>query len=59
MTLEEAIEIMNNLCMRGYKLTTKEHYAALKLAIEALKRIKYQREHPARWELPLLPGETA
>jgi len=58
MTLERAIEMMNDFYLRGYKFKTKEDYAALRLGIEGLKVIQAIRKGsvvPAR--VPL-PGET-
>ena len=58
MTIDQAIEILGNIYMRGYKLTTKEHYDATKLGIEALKRINAARLQWTDAPHHLLLGET-
>jgi len=58
MNLQRAIEILDNLYMRGYKLTTREHYAAIKLGIEALKAVQHDRQFDDGACRVLLPGET-
>jgi hypothetical protein len=58
MTIDEAIKILDDIYLRGYKLTTKEHYAALKLLIEAGKLIKFWRQDNVYPDYTLLPGET-
>ena len=58
MTIDEAIEITNNvLPTLDYRLEEAEK-AAIKLGIEALKRRKYESERTSRWADMSLPGET-
>ena len=58
MNIDKTIEILQDIYMKGYKLTTKDHYAALKLGIEALKRVQDSRVQRLADFTNLLPGET-
>lgn len=58
MKLSKSIEILDNFYMRGYKLNTKDDYAALKLGIEALKAINSVRKGVPATIFSALPGET-
>lgn len=58
MTLEKAIEI-NNLSEKGaYVGSYGDLHGAMKLGIEALKRIRESRQHTDVGFHYLLPGET-
>lgn len=58
MTIDEAIKILDRLVeyyRAGYR---GDDRTALKLGIEALKRIKYRRDQGKGYEPRLLPDET-
>lgn len=58
MTIDEAIEKLEEAAQN---LMTPRHYkyvSAIKLGIEALKRCKYIRTHPSEPRVWELPGET-
>jgi len=58
MTIDEAIEILEGEVTYRDCFDNTDRYHALKLGIEALKRVKLVRESPlGSWEY-LLPGET-
>lgn len=57
-TLLRTIERLEEIYMREYKLKTKEDYAVLKVAIEAMKAIKIDRFNRLPFRCTLLPGET-
>jgi len=58
MNIKKAIEILDDIYLRGYQLKTADGYAALKLGIEALKEcIKARHGNPAL-DGELLQGET-
>jgi hypothetical protein len=58
MTIDEAIKILTILESRSTNNSTMFKKDALKLGIEALKRVNTRREKLS-WEFePLLPGET-
>ena len=57
MKLDKAIEVLS-LAAYGHALTTgPEFYDALKVGLEAVKRIMYDRSHTLQ-AYQLLPGET-
>lgn len=58
MDIPKAIELLDNIYMRGYKVTTKEQYTAIKLGIEALKRAQTTRRYKDPGYSVLLLGET-
>ena len=58
MQIEYAIEISNDYCQHPERPPTPAQLGALKLGLEALKRLKFGRCHPSGWELNPLPGET-
>ena len=58
MTLEEAIKILNDMLQACTNLQYTDHPKALKLGIEALKRIKEQRGYAQNFNYLPLPGET-
>ena len=58
MKIRKAIEILTQHQMGTDSLYLPKLPEAEKLGIEALKRIKYSRNHPSGWELEPLPGET-
>lgn len=58
MTIDEAIENLENLCHGGlYRLLDGEE-EAVQLGVEALKRIKLQRQYNLSYQDESLPGET-
>ena len=58
MTLEEAIEIINDLAFPVHVTLDQDDVDALKLCIEASNRYKLMRENPgSSWDF-YLPGET-
>lgn len=59
MKLVEAIEILEKWYAGGYAIAIDDMNSAIKLSIEALKRLKFGRNHPSGWELEPLPGETS
>jgi hypothetical protein len=58
MTLEEAIKTLELENKHPWNKDNSELRQAVKLGIEALKRIKGRRDLESGWEKPLLPGET-
>ena len=58
MKLEKAIEELNTINHDGFVITRYTEYEALKLGIEALKRVINQNEMPQDGSRPLLPDET-
>jgi len=58
MNLEKAIEIKSRTGDEFLHTDPDEIDEAERLSIEALKRIKHDREHPAFVTTELLPGET-
>ena len=61
MIIEEATEILDHYWHQPMQSPTLEQLMAIKLGIEALKRIKYYREELERnkiLKVHLLPGET-
>lgn len=58
MKIEKAIENNEGLVRHGGWLNGKDNVGAIKLGIEALKRIQYAREHFSLVQTNLLPGET-
>lgn len=58
MTIDEAIEILSESAYRGSTTFDQRFKAAEKLGIEALKRVKSDREHHYRPKSLTLPGET-
>lgn len=58
MKLDEAIEIKERYYITNKFYTSEEFDEADLLSIEALKRLKFGRNHPSGWELEPLPGET-
>lgn len=59
MTLEEAIDLLTTASL-GWPQgdNTEKYYTALELSIEALKRIKDQRNRSRMYRRYLLPAET-
>ena len=58
MKLEKAIEI-GEIFVKELDIPQRvEERAAIKLGIEALKRIKSHRQHSIQVDFRLLPGET-
>lgn len=58
MTLEEAMKRLGNLAIHHRDDTFHENEEAIKLSIEALKRVKSQRADKRFMASMLLPGET-
>jgi len=58
MTLQEAIEILTILESRSQNYSTMFKKDALKLGIEALKRLQINRRWTGGKLVDLLPGET-
>jgi len=58
MTIDEAIEILELELHPSVKLSTHSSKDAVKLGIEALKRIQNSRRVWDVWNLGPLPGET-
>ena len=58
MTIDEAIRIIQENAAWLDIESSKGYFQALQLGIEALKRIKYQREIWMPTAIALLPGET-
>lgn len=58
MTLDEAIKLTEHLFVRRPNLIDKDYDAAIKLGIEALKRVKKIRHYKHDLTQVLLPGET-
>lgn len=57
MTIPKAIEILSDSANHNTILLTQDDKDALKLGIEALRRIQYQRTMAAPIHQPLLKGE--
>ena len=58
MTLKKAIEKLTELSIPGSPDLEPDDFNALKLGIEALKRISYERAARPERKNPPLPGET-
>lgn len=58
MTLNKAIEILQDLMTDLPQFSPDDRREAVMLGIEALKQIKESRFDPSTWEPRLLPGET-
>ncbi len=58
MTIRKAIEILDYIDKAETIMWSPEHYAALQLGIEALKRLEKAREDNYLIRKNLLPGET-
>jgi len=58
MTLDKAIEILDLITDTPPSGANQDFVDAVKLGIEALKRIKDRRDLRTGWEAQLLPGET-
>lgn len=58
MRLEEAREVLHNFIKQEETYLTTTEETAIKLAIEALKRIKKSRGDATRYYIGYLPGET-
>jgi len=58
MTLDEAINKLEDLKRYAYEPQTQLAYNSLQLGIEALKREKFVRKHLKSSSIELLPGET-
>ena len=57
MTIEKAIEILNEYLKEGYKMTADDLHGAMLLGNEALKAIRLYRKTGAREVLNELPKE--
>ena len=58
MTITEAIKTIDNLLNVLGDMAIEEDAEAMKLGIEALKRIQARRDLKTGWEKTPLPGET-
>lgn len=58
MTLEEALRKVNVLANMGSEIILKGDREAMRLLIEAGKRISLTRKGLHKYGIPLLPGET-
>ena len=58
MTIDEAIEMLQEILNRGSMPNFKDDDCVLKLGIEALKHIKYLRSRSCEVNQFRLPGET-
>ena len=58
MKIDEAIELLEEIVRARSFTRSKEPTDAVKLGIEALKAIRFQRSSWRYPEDPLLPGET-
>lgn len=58
MTIDEAIKEQTEMLDIVYNAKSPKRSRALKLGIEALKRIKWYRDLNPAWVIELLPGET-
>jgi len=58
MTIDEAIRIIQENAAWLDIESSKGYFQALQLGIEALKRVKWQRENYQKTSYRLLPGET-
>jgi hypothetical protein len=58
MTIEEAIKELNTLELPMKTAQNYDKHLAVRLGIEALKRIKEQKTQIPPWTGSLLPGET-
>ncbi len=55
---DEAIEILNQILCRDFRHGQQDRDVAIKLGIEALKRVLEVRRFPDAFNLKILPGET-
>jgi len=58
MTIDEAIEELTDLSKVGLNRLTPSELRALKLGVEALKRLEKERAYDETTVFELLPGET-
>ena len=58
MTIEKAIEILQDLLREGPQFPPDDRREAVQLGIEALKTVKDMRNHPFPDGVIELPGET-
>lgn len=58
MTIDKAIKILTNLGNTNPKADTRNYKQALKLGIEALKRVQEHRHYNVASSAIKLPGET-
>ena len=58
MKLEKAIEILHDLLGEGPQFSPDDRRDAVKLGIEALKRLQDIRKSPWTTGVEILPGET-
>lgn len=58
MTIDEAIETMNEILPKIHRGNTQKEYEAVKLGVEALKFIKTVRVQNNPSSIPTLTGET-
>ncbi len=58
MTLEKAIEILNLAHAGVISIQSKDYQDAVKLGIEAMKRVEDMRISPCTTADEILPGET-
>ncbi len=58
MKIEKAIETNNRVLSTFDRKLGESEKEAIKLGIEALKRIQFQHKHPAPFTSSPLPGET-
>ena len=58
MKIDEAIKILTDQAKAGYRYPREQRQAAIRLGIEALKRLKRNRNYRPFVDAGLLPGET-
>ena len=58
MKVTEAIEILDHLITISSHMPNPDHWDAIKLGIEGLKRLQTYRERKYYYARTLLPGET-
>jgi hypothetical protein len=58
MTIDEALKILESMGLKPKETTWGEYLKAVALGIEALKRVKWNRENYAMYRISALPGET-
>ena len=58
MTLDKAIETLKDATVGTESFDDPELPDAIKLGIEAMRRIKEVRRFPRTWDARALPGET-
>lgn len=58
MTLAKTIELLNFLILQGFGPTQDDTKDAIKIGIEALKRLKHERLIGDKFAAQPLPGET-